>query len=485
MGLSEEKRALNKAVEAARKQQKAMADVFAKLATSSAPDRRLEKALRERQTDRDEALRALGEALLQWLSTGGQLVEGDGPGDLPEDDDDTGETVFAGDHTTEPPTITRRRRRVVTGSTRGTHHSGSHALPPDPDSLKTLAENFGTREYTEHTDAIGAIRSFMDAIGDAEAPATPLEFLDGIQRLARVSDRTDRWKRLPRRVQQLFLAYCTCKARVWQENLDLGSSRHEVVLEQVFRALTRYSARERPGFVHGLSRSHRPERETWADDAHYWWTELCLAANIDPEPSNTEKQLDELTRTLTGKVSDPVVQAAVMHAIENGVPADDPRLLKLLQPRREALADEPRLRTVRRALRDTDDDDEGGDDQTEEAPIIGPDWPWLHVTQGKTAVVVGGDTRTEAAERIRAAFQFDDVMWDSDSSERKVESLSQRIRNGSVGIVFFLARFSSHSAQSVLRDACKEGGVPFVRIEHGYGVAQLKRAIENWMHGKQ
>ncbi|MEZ4316872.1 MAG: hypothetical protein R3F61_05200 [Myxococcota bacterium] len=502
--MTEEKRALAKAIENARKQQKAMADVFAKLATSSSPDRRLERALRERQAERDESLRAVGEALLHWIGAGGNPFGGgsSGPpldddedddeydddeelddddddlGDLPEDDDDTGETVFAADQrqTTDSPTITRRRRRVAADETTG--------LPPDPDSLKTLAESFGTHDYTEHTDAMGAVRAFMDAVGDAEPPSTPLEFLDGIQRLARVSDRTDRWKRLPRRVQQLFLAYCTCKARVWQENLDLGSSRHEVVLEQVFRALTRYSARERPGFVHGLSRSHRPERETWADDAHYWWTELCLAANIDPEPSNTEKQLDELTRTLTGRVSDPVIQAAVMHAIENGVPASDPRLLKLLSSRKDALENEPRLRTVRRALRENESDGEEPD-ETEEAPIIGPDWPWLHVTKGKFAVVVGGDARSDAADRIQTAFQFQEVEWDSDPTDRKVESLAKRIKNGSVEMVFFLARFSSHSAQSVLRDACKDAGVPFVRIEHGYGVGQLKLAIENWMHGKQ
>lgn len=485
-----------------------MADVFARLAAAGAPDRRLERALQTHQGERDESLRAVGEALLVWLESGGDLDElqsslgprdattaghrtsgprsigprtsgprtsgpPTGPVDYPDDDDDTGETVFAGEMT-DGPTITRRRRRLV----------DPNAMPPDPDSLKTLAESFGSSELTEHTDAVAAVRAFMDSVGDAAPPSTPLEFLDGIQRLARVSDRTDRWKRLPRRVQQIFLAYCTCKARVWQENLDLGSSRHEVVLEQVFRALTRYSARERPGFVHGLSRSHRAERETWADDAHYWWTELSLAADIDPEPSNTEKQLDELGRTLTGNISAPVVQAAVVHALENGVTPTDPRLLKLVADRADALEDEPRLRAVRRALRSSEGEAEG-DDQTEDAPLIEPDWPWWHVTKGKRAVIAGGDSRPEATERVETAFQFDEVTWDGDLQERKLENLVKRVRAQSVDLVFFLARFSSHAAQSALRDACKEAGVPFVRIEHGYGVQQLKLAIEAWMHGKQ
>lgn len=478
-----------------------MADVFAQLAASAAPDRSLESALKERQAKRDEALRAVGEALLVFLAEGGSLDADElGAGDskprktlkraLPPEDEDTGETVFAPHEPSNgPPTVSRRRRRTVSGGGYDTTgyssaRTGARTMPPDPDSLKTLAESFGNAGPTSQVDALASLRSFMDAVGDAEPPSTPLEFLDGIQRLARVSDRTDRWKPLPRRVQQLFLAYCTCKARVWQENLDLGSSRHEVVLEQVFRALTRYSARERPGFVHGLSRTHRAERESWAEDAHYWWTELCLAANIDPEPSNIEIQLDELHRTLEGKASDGVIQAAVVHAVENGVNTSDPRLLKMLAEHPDALEDEPRLRAVRRALRDFQADNEPSDSNTEETPLIEDDWPFLHVTKDKAAVIAGGDARPEATERVRLAFQFDTVTWHADPQERRLESLAQRIRGGNVDLVFFLARFSSHAAQSVLRDACKEAGVPFVRIEHGYGVQQLKLAIENWMHGK-
>ena len=52
-----------------------MADVFAQLATGAAPDRNLERALKERQAKRDEALRAVGEALLVYLADGGRLEE--------------------------------------------------------------------------------------------------------------------------------------------------------------------------------------------------------------------------------------------------------------------------------------------------------------------------------------------------------------------------------------------------------------------------
>ena len=117
--------------------------------------------------------------------------------------------------------------------------------------------------------------------------------------------------------------------------------------------------------------------------------------------------------------------------------------------------------------------------------MIEDDWPWLHVTEGKTAVIAGGDARPEATERVKQAFRFASVSWQADPADRRLEGLVRRIRGKKIGMLFFLARFSSHAAQTHLRDACKEAGVPFVRIEHGYGVQQLKLAIENWMHGRQ
>lgn len=50
-----------------------MADVFARLASGAAPDRRLERAIQTHQSERDESLRAVGEALLVWLESGGDL----------------------------------------------------------------------------------------------------------------------------------------------------------------------------------------------------------------------------------------------------------------------------------------------------------------------------------------------------------------------------------------------------------------------------
>ena len=57
MGDHDEKLALTKAIDTARTQQAAMADVFARLASGAAPDRRLERAIQTHQSERDESLR--------------------------------------------------------------------------------------------------------------------------------------------------------------------------------------------------------------------------------------------------------------------------------------------------------------------------------------------------------------------------------------------------------------------------------------------
>ena len=44
--------------------------------------------------------------------------------------------------------------------------------------------------------------------------------------------------------------------------------------------LTAYSKREQPGFVVGLSRSHRPVRGAWNEDAAAWYERL--SGHCDP-----------------------------------------------------------------------------------------------------------------------------------------------------------------------------------------------------------
>jgi hypothetical protein len=109
---------------------------------------------------------------------------------------------------------------------------------------------------------------------------------------------------------------------------------------------------------------------------------------------------------------------------------------------------------------------------------------WRGRGKGQMAVVVGGTKRDHAVRRIKAFFEFDEVEWVSNErSERApADRLAERIRNGNVGVLFFLARFSGHAIQDKLKPACHEAGVPFVCVEHGYGLPQLCLALEATGH---
>lgn len=121
---------------------------------------------------------------------------------------------------------------------------------------------------------------------------------------------------------------------------------------------------------------------------------------------------------------------------------------------------------LRDAARDAPDDaDEGGTE------IVPEDWPMHEVTSGRRAVVVGGDPRPRAAERIQETFGFRSVLW-KENDPRRILGLADRIRGGTVDLVIALRAFMGHSDSDALRPACKEVGIPFCLVDTGYGVAQ-------------
>jgi CO/xanthine dehydrogenase FAD-binding subunit len=56
-----------------------------------------------------------------------------------------------------------------------------------------------------------------------------------------------------------------------------------------------------------------------------------------------------------------------------------------------------------------------------------------------------------------------------------------RIAAGSVDLVVLLGRFMSHSIQDQVIPACKQAGIAWVVVERGYGVEQLRLAIERFL----
>ncbi len=105
---------------------------------------------------------------------------------------------------------------------------------------------------------------------------------------------------------------------------------------------------------------------------------------------------------------------------------------------------------------------------------------WRGYLEGKRAAIVGASRRENRREQLQKFFALSSLEWiENERTEAaNTHTLDQRIRNGRYHIVFYLARFSSHSLQDCAKSACKQSDVPFIVIERGYGIGAFCRAIE-------
>jgi hypothetical protein len=125
-------------------------------------------------------------------------------------------------------------------------------------------------------------------------------------------------------------------------------------------------------------------------------------------------------------------------------------------------------------------------DQTPQPPtddLDAPDflvrWPWRAQTEGKRAVIVGGeDQREDIRARAAAAFAFASLEWHPANQPKRLETLAKRVKQGSLDLVILLKRFISHRVEDILVKPCKKHGVRYLYLEQGYSPDQLRRAIE-------
>ena len=100
------------------------------------------------------------------------------------------------------------------------------------------------------------------------------------------------------------------------------------------------------------------------------------------------------------------------------------------------------------------------------------------MTQGLRVVIVGGDRRNTARDRIQNTFGFAEAEWEAGHQVRRLNALAERIRQGGVDVVIFLKRFLSHRTSDILVPAIKASPkVHGVWVEHGYGVAAVANAL--------
>ena len=300
--------------------------------------------------------------------------------------------------------------------------------------------------------------------------------------------RISRWGQFPRAIQRSLLGLVACRMRRLQDDTP---SAVRVVLElqlrRGFARLTQFSSEYQPGWVTGLSRQHKPESDSWLSDAQYWWNTLqrelgSLAIEQQKATLNPEVSLNDLRGILDAREPDADrVKKATNRALRSGVAPEDPRLVRLLEPHLKLISGDKNLKRVRRAIRVRAplEGDLGSMDELLEPPREA--WPFYARTRDKQAVLVGGETREQRRAAIQEALGFAELEWVNGYEVRTVQSLAERIENGAVGFVILLGRFINHKVTDLLLPACNASDTDWVMVRQGYGINQIKQAIERYL----
>lgn len=300
--------------------------------------------------------------------------------------------------------------------------------------------------------------------------------------------RISRWGQFPRAIQRSLLGLVACRMRRLQDDTP---SAVRVVLElqlrRGFARLTQFSSEFQPGWVTGLSRQHKPESDNWLSDAQYWWNTLqrelgSLAIEQQKASLNPEVSLNDLRGVLDGPGPDAsAVKKAANRALRSGVSPEDPRLVRLLEPHLSLIGGDKNLKRVRRAIRASEPFD-GDFGSMDEMLDPGPEaWSYYERTRGKRAAMVGGEPREKRREAILDALGFEELEWVNGYEIRAVQTLAERIGNGSVQFVILLGRFINHKVTDILLPACNGSEVDWVMVRQGYGINQIKMAIERYL----
>lgn len=300
--------------------------------------------------------------------------------------------------------------------------------------------------------------------------------------------RISRWGQFPRAIQRALLGLVACRMRRLQDDTP---SAVRVVLElqlrRGFARLTQFSSEYQPGWVTGLSRQHKPESDSWLSDAQYWWNTLqrelgSLAIEQQKASLNPEVSLNDLRGVLEQEAPDAnTVQKAANRALRSGVAPEDPRLVRLLEPHLGLIAGDKNLKRVRRAIR-LSAPLEGDMGSIEDLLDPGPEaWAHYERTRGKLAAMVGGEPREKRRAAIEQTLGFAELEWVNGYEVRAVQSLAERIQSGAVQFVILLGRFINHKVTDILMPACNDSKVDWVMVRQGYGINQIKLAIERYL----
>ncbi len=509
--------ALDDAMVAASAAQDRVSELAAEIGAGSAPALSLENLLDEARADRDAAARTLGVALLAWTACGGEIaltLLADEPGDEPSAASAPVETVArdvvvdgvvdgvaarspAAVPAAEPAPAAVESPQEPAGESpsaapEATDEPPSPSVeetpevspPPDPVALARLVGGGLSPGWSRA--AVAPVRAPRPGVPAAEIlaglPGPDLWTDDGTLALLptllnAVTRRLVEVEASALERPRAILGLLAALARHLQDEVDparWGPQRGG--LDEVFGRLTAWSAAQRPGFVVGLARHQTPaddEAGSWRELARRWWDRA-----MDVQTAPQEIGLETLEQTLTEGVERETLQRMLREVILPGRSQSDPDLVRLLVPYPDLLKGSREFKTLRQNVRRFSERLERQEALQDRGEAPADAWSGIHLTQGRSAMILGGDTRPRAMRRIREGLALASLEWESGWQIRRLEQIAERVRSGRLDLVIYLVQFASHTTQNMLRPTCQAEGVPFVMVDRGYGVAAVRRAIE-------
>ncbi|MFZ5478375.1 MAG: hypothetical protein ACOZNI_16525 [Myxococcota bacterium] len=431
---------------------------------------------------RAQVTRDIGGLLSAWRRAGGRVsldLAGEGAGE-PEEEPPAEEPPA------EAPVVVEAPRP---------------AEPPPPEVRPAPARPAGP---PASVDAIAGLKERFESGGAFSVPEIdpnwPAFLGDTLKQLAATRDPDthlntvlhvvagwDRWMGLPSEAQRALAGALAARLRTLQEVAFPEDRR----IAHAFGILSAFMKKARPGFVSGLSRTHRPARETWEADAEAFFERLYDmlptpaedAPNVQRALQSVERLVAEL-ETAPDEVRDAIsaqLRRDVGALLAQGVSARNPRLVRVVAPAASAL-DGGEFRALRRAIRDEQEAarEEASED---EAPADLPaDWAWWPMTRARRAVMIGGSPRELNRARLEKVFGFAELDWlPAEFRRNSLQTIRDRVKNGGVDMVIILRSFVGHDADQVILPACREAGVGWVSVEQGYGVVRVRQAIERYL----
>lgn len=436
--------------------------------------------LQERLGQRSRLATRIGLAVLRWRQAGAESRAAEAAPEVPAAAEAAPEVPVEAE---AAPDVPAEAAAVIPAAIPADPATPAATVGAQTGSLSRLQAHFGSRADFNPTSNLpirppeGHLRKTVLKIRRPEGCDGANAFRDDLDSCYRFCYDIEQIKVFDQETQKNILELLAAKMRHLQEiypsvypHLDMEE------MQQAFRRLTAHAKQHLTTPAYGLALRHPPRHGSWLKDAARCWEEL-IPAVVPVQFSSPDAALEHLQQVMDTGTED--LKDLVVSVLDAGVTQEDPRLIRMLIPALPHLDHQPRLKKLRKMIRNIiEEDDLIITDSVKESTEIPADWPWWEKTRGRQALMIGGDRREETQKRLKDVFGFADVAWDSGWRSRKVQALCEQIRKGHFDVVIFLTRFMNHSDYEMMVPACKAVGVEYVVVERGYGISQIRQRME-------